>query len=379
MAGKKRGHGEGLIRQRAGDGLWEARISLPGGKSKSLYAKTRQEVARKLAHALRDIEQGLPVKDERQTVATYLASWLETIEPTLRESTTRRHRQFVEYHILPALGKTKLAQLSAQQVQAFYARKLHDGLSTTTVNHLHATLHKALTAAVRLGLIARNVSEMVQAPRMRHVEMHVLSADEVRTLLATSASNRQHALYVTAIATGMRQGELLGLRWRDVDLDGGVVRVRSSLMKGKSAKTGDWVFSEPKTRRSRRQIALAAPAVTALRAHRQTQRLERMKAGPLWQDGYDLVFCTEIGGPLSAGNVYTAFQRLLKRAGLSRIRFHDLRHTCATLMLSARVNPKVVSEMLGHASVAITLDIYSHVLPNMQQDAAAAMGNLLVG
>jgi integrase len=174
---------------------------------------------------------------------------------------------------------------------------------------------------------------------------------------------------------GMRLGELLALRWKDVDPDACVLRVTATL---KRDKEDQWMWAEPKTRRSRRQIALSPVAVAALRAHRLRQREERLKMGPAWTD-YDLVFATEAGTPLYGGNVYRAFQRLQARAGLPTIRFHDLRHTCATMLLSARVNLKVVSEMLGHASVAITLDIYSHVLPDMQQDAATVMGTLLTG
>jgi integrase len=202
----------------------------------------------------------------------------------------------------------------------------------------------------------------------------VLSRAQAQRLLEASAGTRQEALYTLALATGMRQGELLGLRWRDVDLDAGVLRVRASLRR--SRKTGDWHFAEPKTRRSRRQLALGPETIEVLRRQRARQAQSRLLVGAAWRD-LDLVFATEAGGPLLARNVYRSFMQLLARAELPRVRFHDLRHTAATLLLSARVNPKVVSELLGHASVAITLDIYSHVLPDMQQDAAATMDRLL--
>jgi integrase len=238
---------------------------------------------------------------------------------------------------------------------------------------LHDTLHKAMKRAARLGLVVRNVTELVDVPRVRPVEIHPLARQQAQRLLEVAAAHRLEALYVLAVATGMRQAELLGLRWADIDLDAGVIRVRTQLKRNLNK---EWVLHEPKTRRSRRQIALAQPAAEALVRHREQQQAERAFVGAAYVDR-GLVFCTELGRPLIRGNVYRGFLRLLARAGLPQVRFHDLRHTCATLLLSMRVNPKVVSGMLGHASVSITLDIYSHVIPDMQQDAAAIMAALL--
>jgi integrase len=365
-----------MFRQRKSDGRWEGRITFDG-KPFSVYGETRQEAQGKLELAKRQREQGIPRLDERQTVEQYLRSWLANYEATVRYDTWRRASQYVELHIIPVIGRVRLARLTAQQVQALYADRMSKGLSPSTVRHLHAVLHKALKSAERLGLVARNVASAVDAPRMRHHEMRCFSREEARRLLAeTEASgDRLHALYTLAVSTGMRLGELLALRWKDVDLERDVLRVTATL---KRDKEDQWVWTEPKTRRSRRQIALSPVAVAALRAHRARQREERLKVGAAWSD-YGLVFCTEAGTPLYGGNVYRAFKRLQARAGLPEIRFHDLRHTCATMLLAGRVNPKVVSEMLGHASVAITLDIYSHVLPDMQQDAAVVMGSLLTG
>lgn len=371
----RRGHGEGTIYRRA-DERWVAQLSLEDGQRKTLYGRTRQEVVRRLAQAQRDLQLGLPLADERQTLAQYLEGWLETIAPTLRPDTVQRHREYVELHIVPGLGRHKLARLTPQQVQAFYADRLATGLASTTVNHMHATLHKALESAVRLGIIPRNVSDLVEVPRVRESQMHVLSREEARRLLDAVSGHRLEALFALALATGMRQGELLALHWREVDLEDGVLRVRATLKRNK--RTGEWLFAEPKTRRSRRQIALAGEIVATLRQHRMRQAEERLRAGSAWQD-MDLVFCSPVGEPLSARGVVRQLEKVLARAGVSRIRFHDLRHTAATLLLAARVNPKIVSEMLGHASISITLDIYSHVLPDMQQDAASVMGAVLYG
>lgn len=378
---KRRGHNEGSIYKRK-DGRWVAAMTIEGGKRKEFSGKTREEVRQKLAKAHYERQQ-LGVSPttgsaERQTLKQYLTSWLETVmPPVLEESTWRQHHYLITQHITPTLGSTRLLQLSAQQVQRLYAAKLGESLSTTTVHHLHSTLHRALEQAVRLGLVVRNITDLVDAPRFAETELHVLSAEEARILLDVATGERLEALYVLALATGMRQSELLGLRWADVDLDAvptPTLQVRYQLKR----ENGKLTFCAPKTRRSRRQIALAAPAAEALRRHRASQAEQRLRQGSAWHD-HDLVFSSSIGTPLLARNVVRGFKALLEKGALPDVRFHDLRHTCATLLLGARVNPKVVSEMLGHASVAITLDVYSHVLPNMQQDAAAAMGELLVG
>lgn len=367
----KRGNREGSIYKRL-DGRWVASVMTNEGKRKYFYGKTRQEVQRLLAAAQRDQEAGLPLLTDRQSVGQYLGTWLEAIRATVGPATWKRHREYVDLHIVPKIGRVKLRDLSPQLVQQLYADRLAAGLSTSTVHHLHATLHKALKDAERLGLVARNVCKLVNVPRMAETEIHPLSLEDAKVLLDIAAGERLEALYAVALATGMRQSELLGLRWKDVDLEAGVLRVRMQLKR----EEGEWVWKEPKTRRSRRQIALAAPLVEVLKRHRERQGIERRNAGSGWQE-CDLVFCNSAGGPLFARNLVRSFGLVLEKAAISHIRFHDLRHTAATLLLSARVNPKVVSEMLGHASVSITLDIYSHVIPDMQQDAAAAMARLL--
>jgi integrase len=280
-------------------------------------------------------------------------------------------------HVVPVLGTTSLAKLTAQQVQRLYSTKLDEGLSTSTVHHLHAVLHRALAQAERLGLVARNVSELVDVPRMAEHEMRVLDNEQVRRLLEVAQGDRLEALYVLAVSTGMRQGELLALRWVDINLDRRTVQVRATLQR---TKEHGYMLAAPKTKRSRRQISLTTVARDALRPHRSRQAQERLAAGPAWDGTHDLVFSDAAGGPLSGIQVTrAAFYPLLKRAGLPRIRFHDLRHTAATLLLGRGINPKIVSEMLGHASVGITLDTYSHVLPDMQEQAAAQMDAALGG
>jgi integrase len=365
---RRHGNGEGTIRQRS-DGRWEARLHLPGGKRRSFYGETRQEVARRIAEARRDRDKGLPIVGEKQAVGQFLASWLEMVKPTIRPSTWRRYRELLLLHVVPALGKVPLSRLTAQHIQVLYAAKLEVGLSPTTVHHLGTVLHGALARAERLGLVARNVCDFVDVPRMADREMHVLTPEQVRTLLDAVQEDRLEALYVLAVTTGMRQAELLALRWRDVDLGRGTLSVRATLQR---AKRDGYTFAPPKTKHSQRQITLTQLAIAALRRHRTRQDIERL-ASPMWED-HDLVFSNTVGKPMDGMNLlHYHFQPLLKRTGLPRIRFHDLRHTAATLLLGRGVNPKIVSEMLGHASIGITLDIYSHVLPTMQQSAAAQM------
>lgn len=367
------------MRQRS-DGRWEARITLDDGTTRSFYAKTRVEAARKLAAAQRDREAGLPIVEVRQTVATYLASWLETVRPPrLVEETWQRYRECVELHIVPAIGRTSLAKLAPLQVQQLYATCAGKGLSSTTVKHVHAVLHRALESAVRLGLVQRNVSDMVEKPKKARPEIHPLTREQARAYLDAAASDRMEVFFILALATAMRQGELLALRWRDVELaprppaGGGTISVNHTL----KWRDGVAVWEPPKTASSRRLIAIAPPVVEALRRQKQQQRLERLAAGPAWVE-HDLVFADEIGGPLKGDFLRHKHNRILNAAQIApRIRPHDLRHTCATLLLAQGVNPKVVSAMLGHSSVAITLDIYSHVLPHMLDDAAAAIATAL--
>ena len=272
------------------------------------------------------------------------------------------------------LGRKAIAHLTPQEVELLYAQKLAEGLSATTVHHLHAVLHRALEKAMRQGMVARNVCDLVDAPRMKRHHMQVYDADQAKILLEAVAGDRFEALYVLALTTGMREGELLALRWDDVKLDLGTLSVRATLQN----LGGHLALGEPKTAQSRRQIRLTPRAVAALRQHHLRQAEERLLMGPAWHD-QGLVFPNRLGGLMDGLNfLKQGYYRILEKAGLPRIRFHDLRHTAATLLLRQGVNPKVVSEMLGHAQVSITLDIYSHVLPDMQDAAVQAMEKALL-
>jgi integrase len=371
----KRGNGEGSIGRRK-DGLYMARYTVQtptGPKRKALYGKTRSEVAAKLSKALADRESGLTFDADNVTVAEYLVRWLsDSVRGTVRVSTFERHEQIIRAHLALAFGRMKLKTLTPAHVRSLHREKLEEGLAPATVRKIHSTLHKALSQAVSDGLIPRNAAD-VKAPRPAPDEMHPLSESEARTFLETAreTGDRFEALYVLAITTGLRRGELLGLRWDDADLDRGTLRVGRALVR----EGGRHVVGETKTKRGRRQVNLTPRTVAALKAHRKRQLEQRVKLAGLYED-HGLIFSSESGTPLNPENlVKRSFKPLLRRAGLPEIRFHDLRHTCATLLLGRGVHPKIVQELLGHATIAMTLDTYSHYLPSMGDQASGAMGD----
>ncbi len=373
---RKRGNGEGTIHRRK-DGGWCAQYTVytaEGRKRKTIYGKTRAEVGGKLAKALSDREGGLVFDDEGLTVGKYLDKWLEgSVRGAVRQSTFDRYEIAVRVHIKPVLGRLKLTQLTPTHVAGFYQNKLAAGFAPASVNKLHVALHKALDQAVKWHMIPRNVAEVVKAPRPSPEEIRPLNREQTKTLLEVAKEDRFEALYMLAVTTGLRQGELLGLKWEDVGLDQGVVRVRRTLTRHKARL----LLGEPKTKRSRRTVRLTEAAVEALKRHLAHQMVQRDRLGDLYED-QGLVFATQRGTLMNPTNLRKrSFEPLLEKASLPAIRFHDLRHTCATLLLSRNVNPKIVSEMLGHATIAITLDTYSHVLPNMQEGAARALEDTL--
>ncbi|MBI4491737.1 MAG: site-specific integrase [Chloroflexi bacterium] len=374
----RRGHGEGSIHQRE-DGRWVAVVDQgwKDGKRqrKYLYGETRREVSEKLKAALHDQAAGLPLPSERQTVGQFLERWLEdSAKPNVRPRTFTRYHDLLTLHAIPTLGKRPLAKLSAQDLQALYGQKL-DQLAARTVGHLHRVLHCALRDALRWGLVARNVCDAVQPPKVARPEMQVLAPEQARQLLAAADGEPLEALYVLAVTAGLRQGELFGLKWQDLDLEAGRLQVRRTL--GRVRKQG-FLESEPKSARSRRSITLTPLAIGALRHHRARQLEQRLAVGSAWEDR-GLVFCNAVGRPLEPSNLLRrSWRPLLKKAGLPRIRFHDLRHTAATLLLAQGVHPKIVQEMLGHSTISLTLDTYSHLLPNLQDEAAAKMQAILV-
>ncbi|HXD33676.1 MAG TPA: tyrosine-type recombinase/integrase [Pyrinomonadaceae bacterium] len=367
-----------------GDKNWMVRIFMGrDGKGKRRYLNktlrgTKKDAETYLRKTLTEISAGTFVKASPSTVEEYLKKWLETAaRPRLRENTYRQYEGLIDRYIKPALGDRLLADVRPLDVQSFYSSLSAKELSPRTVRYTHSVLASALKQAVRWRMLAHNPCDAVELPRKVASEMQSLTPAEAASFLEAAGSDRWYALFSLALATGLRPSEYLGLKWADIDLEQGVLNVQRSLH-WRTFKAGDWYFGEPKTPRSRRRIPLPASVVRALTAHRLRQNEARLEAGPEYKN-LDLVFATLEGQPLIRLNVVQKhFKPILERAKLpTTLRLYDLRHSCATLLLAANENPKVVSERLGHASITLTMDTYSHVLPDMQQGASDKLERLL--
>jgi integrase len=352
---KRRGRGEGSVYRRK-DGRCVGEYRDAAGRKRYVSGKTITEVKRKLRQALADRDQGISPEPQNLSLGKYLDCWLDSVEGTVRPGTFRRYEESVRLHVKPALGSIRLGNLNFLHLQELYRTKLDSGLSPRTVQIIHRTVFKALKQATRWNLIHRNVAQMVDAPKVPKREVKPLTTEQVSTLLQAAAGDRLEALYVLAIATGMRCGELLGLKWEDIDLELEVLRVRRSVYNG--------VVSPPKTGHSLRSIRIPATAIEALRKHGRESE---------W------VFCDSKGTPIGYHNLIRRYWKpLLRKAGLpDSTRFHDLRHTTATLLLAQNVNPRLVQQLLGHSTVSFTLDRYSHFMPGMGDVAASAMDEVL--
>jgi len=365
MNRRGRANGEGTVCRRK-DGRWIAALNVAvddSGKPirRTVYAKTQREALEKLRKLRADADDGVPADAGRATLGEYLERWLEdAVRPSVAPSTWRVYSGLVRNHIAPVLGGQPLGRLSPQHLQHLQAEMERRGASPRLRQMVYVVLRTALAQALKWQLISRNPCDAVPRPRAPRKEIRYLDADEARRLLAAAEGDRLEALCVVAVSTGMRQGELLGLQWGDVDFENSMLTVRRQLLE---SPDGSLDLGQPKSARSRRSVALPEVALAALRKHR-----ERSGTLPLPSA---LVFTDTRGGPLRKSNLIRRwFCPLLERAGLPRIRFHDLRHTHATLLLVQGVNPKVVQERLGHSQIAITLDTYSHVSPNLQREAA---------
>lgn len=364
----RRGRGEGSVYRRK-DGLWCATATigydeLGRRRRRTYYAETKNEVLKKLARAQQSMVAGASIEPQRETVASYMNRWLKDVaKPSVRDSSFVRYEKLVKLHLLPAVGGIPLAKFQPSQLQAVYSKMEARGLSGRTRQFLHAVGRRAFQQAMRWDLIARNVFDLVDRPRVEKKAMQVWTDEQARRFLDAATGDRFQAAYVLALTTGMREGEILGLQWGDVDLAAGTLSVQRAVQEVRSRV----VVGEPKSKKSRRLIALPELATAALKDQR-----ERLLA--LGQTASAWVF-PNADGKASRPSVLAqrSFKRITKNAELPAIRFHDLRHTAATLLFAQGVHPKIVQERLGHSSISLTLDTYSHVLPSMQLEAAAKM------
>lgn len=348
----RRGRGEGTKPARRPDGRWQARVRIPdGGGRKSVYGATRDECAAKLRAVIREIEDEGKPTDDQLTFGAYATKWIERSRPKLRERTHKRYGELLRLHAIPALGRLPLSKLRAESIDTLLASK-GSQLSPQTVHHLRAVIARVLAVAVRERVIRYNEAALTEAVEIPERPVRATTPEEARAIFDAVNGDRFQPLIVTAIWTGARQGELLALQWRDVDLDAGRLTIRRTLGLGRDAR-GEPKFEQPKTKLSARTVRLPGAAVTVLREHRKRQLVERLAAGARWRD-YDLVFATTIGTPHVPGDVLRAFQRSLEAAGLPRLRFHDLRHAHATLRLAAGDDLATIRDALGHSKFSQT-------------------------
>lgn len=368
----KRADGDGLIRQRQ-NGLWEIQFTLPDGGRKSVYGKTLTEAKNKRKSALKLVDEGVDLDKAKMTLAAYLDLWLETqVKPTRAPRTHASYAELARIHIVPKLGHVKLIELTPAHIADLMRAKEREGKSPRTVEMIRSVLVTSLGRAEKWGMIPRNVARLTDAPKARSAEVQPMTPEQARAFLASIQGDRLEALYRVALSLGLRQGEALGLSWEDIDLEAETLRVRHTLQR----LHGQLSLKEPKTEKSRRTLPLPAFTVHALRAHRIRQLEERLVAGGRWEDT-GLVFTTPVGGPLDGGNLLKLYRTHLAAAGLPAFRFHDLRHSAASLLLAQGISPHEVQATLGHAHFATTMDIYAHLYPETRQRVAAAMDAIL--
>lgn len=386
MAAIRRARGQLISRKaKSGETTWLVRISLgrdAQGKRR-FHNKTirgnKKDAERYLTKKLREFDEGDLVEPSQMTLNEFLDRWLEgAARPRVRPRTLQDYRRFLNY-VREHLGQRRLDSLGPLDIQGFYT-SLGERLSAHAVVHTHRVLSSALAQAVKWRMLARNPAKGASVPAEPRREMCVLTAEEAGRFRKEAAKHPRGFAFTFTLAMGMRPGEVQALQWKDVDLEAGKIVVTRSLVRLKDKGRNRWEFGEPKTRTGRRTLPLPQSLVRGLAAHRASQAQHRLRMGSVYQD-FDLVFASDTGTPLDGDDESRrVLKAILKEASLpSRLRWYDLRHTCATLLLAAGENPKVVSERLGHTKVAFTLDRYSHVLPGMQEGASQRLETLLFG
>jgi integrase len=402
--GRKRANGEGTIYQRK-DGRYEGAAFVPTTagtvKRVRIYGRTRDDVRRQLTRLLEQADQGIPVAAENWTVARYLAYWLEhVVKPERKPRTYQGYEGVARLYLIPELGNKRVAKLAARDVRLLITRlraqclcckhgidaardepqccaRLGDEccearLSIRMVQSVHAVLRNALESAVREEVIPRNVAKLVKVSTPKYIVNRGLSVTQARQVLRAAGAERLYALYVLALCLGLRRGELLGLRWEDIDLDAGTLEVARALQRVGGALR----FVRPKTDDSARTIPLPPLCISALREHRRQQFTERADAWPNWQQ-HGLVFPTRIGTPMEPDNLRRSWGRIRTAAGLTSTRFHDMRHTCVSLLLHLGVVPDMVRDIVGHSDIEVTMTIYAHTALDEKRQALAKLGDVL--
>ena len=374
----RRGHGEGTVYQRP-DGRWTAQIDLGwvGGRRrrKTVYANSERDVLVKRDQVRNKLVRGVNFTDAPRTVEDWMKEWLKTVKAGdgTSASTLERYGQVVRVHIIPAIGRIKLTALTPRDVQLMVSQ-LRQTAAPASVIKIHGVLRNALSDAERMDLIPRNVARAVRSATLTRTERRALTVGEATKLLAQLQGDRLEGVFTLALSTGLRRGELLGLRWQDTDLESRMLFVRQTLQR----VDGELRFVPPKTHRSTRSVPLSQLAVSALSAQRVRQAEDRLLVGPAWED-HGLVFATHIGTPLEPRNVNRRFSTARSAAGLQWVRLHDLRHAFATFLLDQGEELRTVMDLLGHSTIRLTADTYGHVLPSRARSAVDAIDRVLGG
>jgi integrase len=369
---KKRGNSEGSIYKRP-NGTWSVQATLQGHRLSRTF-NTQRECQEWLKKTRGQIDDGMTLASTKIGLGDFLYSWLTGTKTSKVRGTWRHYEQLIRTYIIPNLGKIKVRDLRPEHIQAFYNRLFERQVGVYTIRKIHITLHSVLQQAVKTGMIERNPASFVQPPKEPANEMTILNTSQVSQLLIAAQSSRLEAIIHLAVISGMRQMELLGLKWSDLDWIKQTLKIERQLLKpdGEGVK-----FSSPKTRYGKRSISLGVKTVEILRKHYEKQQAEQRKAGEAWKE-YGLIFTTQNGTPMHPRNLLRDYKKLLHTAGLPPIRFHDLRHTAASILLNQGVPVITVSRRLGHAKASITLDIYGHLIPTMQTEVAEMIDNLVI-
>jgi integrase len=377
MAGR-RGNNEGSIYQRAADQRWIG-VALLGydqlGKPnrKSVTAKTRNEVVQKLKKLRRQIEDGLPAPDTALKVSQLFNRWFEDVlRHQVAPSAASNYRTIAVNHILPTLGNKRVADLKVTDVDRLLSKKIDSGLSSSTVRRIRAVLSQCLDQGIRWSLVSSNVASLSRAPKMVRAEGRTLTPAQAKHFMTCLKGQRNGALYALMLSTGLRRGEVLGLMWKDLDVEGGVLKIKRQLKR----EDGVLLTSDTKTARSRRSVNLPAPMLAELLEHAERQKSEKRSLGRSWTNsGY--IFTSTVGTPIEPRNLNREFKTICRDAGLGDWHPHELRHSAASLLLAQGVKLQVVSQVLGHASIRMTADVYGHILDPDREDAAKAMVGIL--
>lgn len=379
----KRMNGEGTVYKRK-DGRWCAAYYVKN-KRRFIYGKSQKEVKNKLKELIEEAEDNSDILDVGQlTLETWVLQYLQEYKINeIKETTLNTYMMFYRKHIKNSdIGRLGLQEIETTDLQQFYNKKLSDGLSAKTVRHIAVIIREALTQAVRLKYIKNSPQDSVMLPKKEKYEGKILSQADVLKLLHEAKDEELYALIMTAVFTGMRKGELLGLQWTNVDLDNGYIKVEHSLCRisdgedEKGRHRTKAVLLAPKTETSKRIIPITEQLLLILKQHRERQNDYKKKAVDFYNQDLNLVFANYLGEFLSGREVLREFYNILDKYGLPRVRFHDLRHTCASLLMESETDSKVIQELLGHSSISTTLDIYTHLKIQQKRNSVDRMANL---